>query len=587
MMNMAGNKPKISKPPKATGGRGEIPDVDQRRVRIMLRQAKDRLDVPEAEYRECDPQAKEDVIDARRKPTMESYMKNRVEMEFLAQTALAELEGETYRFIIGETDKSKQNPINHLGDPDGAGDAAMQLYIDIVLQAIKRVAGINGSRNIASFMARVSGRSDEGVFAIGGITLPESPQVQFLEAINMIYREVDLTEEKYAYSVKIGDREFKLNLEAFSRVLRHPNVVKACDFKVSDSMIVDPGAKRGFTTEAIRKLGNQEVWFREDLPECLQVNGGEPEVKTPFKSNLFAEGKTKTMNGTFVEIKLTLPEEAKAPMLALTEDIRDGDKLVKRGTRKGFAEIFSGRMGMRGLNTFVGKPVANGYMTPIAHAMGDLAESGVKVVPISGSHLQYWLNAPAGEETAEMVRKAVEKRMNAKEGKSDHTYMSLALKPQVAWMDATQRDLEDVRARFILDSLDKPYYPVEMLKRTDFMLNFIEYVNQAVQEEVFGQLALHRNGSAPVKVEDLDNIGMVRYICSRRKFVRDTEDLIWTLREDYFDENDPKRGKLNEKINAKRDELESWVFSFAFERYDKTRLLLTERIEKEMRILGF
>ncbi len=591
-MNMAGNKPTISKPPKATGGRGRIPDIEQRRVRVMLKQAKDRTemegsDVPDTEFKVCDPQADENVsvIDATKKPKMETYMRNRVELELQAQAALAELEGETYKIIVGETDKSKQNPINHLGDPDGAGDAAMQLYLDIVQTAIKRVAGINGSRNIASYMVRVSDSSDEGVFAIGGITLPESPQVQFREALNMIYREVDLTDERYSYTVTIGEREFKLNLEAFSRVLRHPNVVKACDFKVSDPIPIESDSRRGFATEAIRRLGNEEVWFRDELPECLKTNGGEPEVNTPFKSNLVKQGETRTMHGMFVEIKLTLPEGAKMPLLALTEDVRDGKRLVKRGTRKGFAEIFSGNTGMRGLNTFVGKPVANGYMSAIAHAMGDLAEAGVKVVPISGSHLQYWLSAPAGEETAEMVREAISRRINAPEATEDHKYMSLELTPRVAWMDATQRDLDDVRARFILDSLEKQHYPVQMLARTDFLLNFIEYLNQAVQDDIFGQLALERNGRAPIEVEDLDNIGMIRYMCSRRKFIRDTEGLIWTLREDYFDESDPQRGKLHAKINANRDNLEDWVFKFAWERYDKLRLLLTERIEKEMKRL--
>lgn len=592
-MNMA-KPPKISKPPKATGGRGRIPDFEQRQVCILLKRSKDRIesegsDVPDAEFKVCDPQADENVsvIDATAKPKMELYMTGRVAPELLGQAFLASMEGEEYTFIVGETDKSKQNPINHLGDPDGAGDAAMQLYIDIVLTAIKRVAGINGSSNLANFMARVSERSDEGIFAIGGITLPQSPQVQFREAINMIYREVDLTDERYSYTVKIGDREFKLNLEAFSRVLRHPTVVKACDFKVSDPMRVDPMADESFITEAIRVLGNEEVWFREDLPECLKTNGGEPEVRTPFKSNLVRDGKTRTMHGTFVEIKFRLPEEAKMPLLALTEDIRDGKRLVKRGTRKGFSEIFSGRMGMRGLNTFVGKPVANGYMTAVAHAMGDLAADGVRVVPISGGHLQYWLSSPAGEETAEMVRKAVARRINAPQGTEDHSYMSLGVRPDVAWIDATQRDIEDVRARFILDSLEKRSYPVGMLARTDFLLNFIEYVNGAIQEDIFGQMALQKNGGAPVSVEDLNNIDLIRYVCSRRKFIRDTEDLIWTLREDYFDEHEPQREKLHARINAERDGLENWVFTFAQERYDKMRLLLTERIEKEMKRLHY
>jgi hypothetical protein len=577
MINMAGNKPKISKPPKATGGRGNIPDVEQRAVRVMLNRSKDRTDVPEPQFKVCDPQASDEG------EKMEGYVQNVVEVEFLIQAGLAEMENVQYMGIVGESDKSKQNPINHLGGHEGAGDQAMQLYLDEVQEAVKRVAGINGSRNLSGFVVRVSGSSDEGIFTIGGITLPESPQVQFREAMEMVYKEAKLGE--YAYTVTIGDQTFNLNLEAFSRVLRHPNLVKACDFKISDPIPISSSNGRGFLLEEIRKLGNESIWFREDLPACMTINGGLPEVDTPFKTNLLAQNTTRTMSGTFIEVKFIIPKEARGTLLDLTRDIHVGDELVKRGTRKGFSEIYSGRLGMRGMNTFVGKPVANGWMTPIAQAMGDLVSEGIKIAPISGSHLQYWVDLPAGAETAERVRKAVEGRVNSGRTTKDHRYMDLALKPNIAWIDATQADLSEVRARFIIDSTggEMEYYPVRILDYTDFVLNFVEYVNTNIQREILDLLARRENGSMPVTPRDLRNMSRIRAICSSHKFVRDTEDLVWTLRRAANEDLPDNIGKSEQE----RRELENWLFDFAFARYERIRLLLTRRIEKEMKRIGF
>lgn len=574
MMNMSAQKPKISKPPKATGGRGSIPDVEQRAVRVMLNRSKDRTDVPEPQFKVCDPQASDEG------EKMEGYVQNVVEVEFLIQAGLAEMENVQYMGIVGESDKSKQNPINHLGGHDGAGDQAMQLYLDEVQEAVRRVAGINGSRSLSGFVVRVSGSSDEGIFTIGGITLPESPQVQFREAMEMVYKEVSLAD--YRYSVTIGDERFELNLEAFSRVLRHPNLVKACDFKISDPIPVSSGEERGFLLEEIRKLGNESIWFREELPPCMRPNGGLPEVDTPFKTNLLAQNTTRTMSGTFIEVKFRIPKEARGTLLDLTRDVHVGGELVKRGTRKGFSEIYSGRLGMRGMNTFVGKPVANGWMTPIAQAMGDLVEKGINIAPISGSHLQYWVDLPAGAETADLVRRAVERRVNSGRTTEDHTYMDLELRPNIAWIDATQADLSEVRARFIIDSTggQMEYYPVCILDNTDFILNFVEYVNTNIQREILGQLAKKENGNMPVTLRDLRNMSKIRAICSSHKFIRDTEDLVWTLRKAQSEDLPDNVGKSE----AERRELENWLFDFAFERYDRIKLLLTRRIEKEMKV---
>jgi hypothetical protein len=571
---MSGSRPVITKPPPATGGRGSIPAHEQKTVRRLLQAAKARTDVPETEFQICDPQA--DITGGTQgRSTMERYMRERVEPEFFTEAVAVEAEGSKYQILVGETDKSKLSPTNHLGGREGAGDRALDLYFDIVGKAIQRVAGINGSKRLSNFLVRVSDASDEGVFAIGGITLAESPQIQFREAIAEVSAEFNLTDERYSYTVNVGEQEFSLNLKAFSRILRHPNVVRACDFTVcEDPYLVDPMAESGFLVDIIKELGNSEIWFRHLLPECLTVNGGSAEVRTPFKSNLTVQGRTDMTSGTFVEVKYVLPDEAEIPLLGITKDVHHGKELVQRGTRKGFAEIFSRKMGMRGLNTFVGKPVANGYMTPIAQALGDLAAGGITVIPISGSHLQYWVDVPAGDDVAKEVRRAVARRANSAVNLPDHTYMNLPLEADVNWVDATGMNIGDARAAFILKSLGREGAELDLLKRTDFLLNFLEYVRDDVQSDIIERLQTVRNGGGRVTKADVENMRMIREVCGRRKFTRDTEDLVWTLRMD---------NQLSPETNRRRDELEGWVFEFAWNRYEKMLLMLTERIEREMK----
>jgi hypothetical protein len=108
---------------------------------------------------------------------------------------------------------------------------------------------------------------------------------------------------------------------------------------------------------------------------------------------------------------------------------------------------------------------------------------------------------------------------------------------------------------------------------TDFVLNFIENVHPQYQQQVYDELALARNGGRRISAGDLSNMQDLRRICSMRRTIRDTEDMVWTLRRDT---------EAPEDIRAKRGALETWLFDFSSERYESIYRLLAEKIRDQM-----
>jgi hypothetical protein len=464
--------------------------------------------------------------------------------------------------VVGGIDKSRQNPLNKLGGAEGLGNASMGAHWDITRRAIGAVASINDGESICMHLARVAPRSDEGVLVIGGENLTVETGIQFREAWNMARGRTDLS--KYTYSVELPagpiKEMFNLDLEAFSTVLKHEKkMVVSSKYAISRPIQVTPDTKKGFILDEIKMLENQEVAkFYGRLPKSFKGNGGLAEVHSPFRTNLQAKNVEKTTSGTFVEIKLRIPESDADSLLEVTED-----------TRKGYAEVFSKHVGMRAFNTFVGKPRANRVLTPITQALGDLGkELDIAVLPVTGGYLQYWLDLPAVNGTAELVRKAIEKRIHS--NVKDIGHIRLPFEPVVSMMDATDVGLSEVRERFILKAIGKGLYPPMILEHTDFLINFVENIKNSVQMPIYEQLATGGNGSP---LRDLDNIAMVKEICSKRRTIRDTEDLVWVLRKDEG---------LPDKIKAKKEELENWLFDFAWEKVEKMRLLLFRKVREAM-----
>ncbi len=469
-----------------------------------------------------------------------------------------------YSFIVGMLDKSRQNAINHLGGFTGAGDAAMAAHWEVAKKAVALLAYANGSEYAE--LIRANSSSDEGLFNMGGRHLGRHAELEFNIAWAHAREGMRLRDYKYDIMVpwRGGADVFHLDLEAFSAVLRHRKMILACDYSISQPRRVTLDS-HGFIADEIRKLEDREIPFFTNLPPAFRVGGSLAEANTPFDVNLAALGVAKRGRGSYIEVKLGVDEGDARKLLNFTQD-HDGAK----GTRKGFAEIFSGRFGMRGLNTFVGKARANSILTPIAWAMHDVANS-TAVLPLNGGYLQYWVDLPPSGDTRTLIEKAVARRLRSNAPK----HIDVPFKPLVTVLDASQMPLADVKERFILEALGKgTTYPAGILDRTDFMLNFLENIDPKVQKLVYMKMARKENGSTPILKSDLEYIDYIREICLHRRTTRDIEDVLHILRMDET---------LPEPIKARRAGIEAWLFEFSWTRFESTFRLLAERIREQIK----
>jgi hypothetical protein len=555
-------------------GAGTVDSLRPKEERVALVQMREararRINVPPLFT--CDPTGKDDSV------KLENHLRANVEPELRDQAAVAEVEGQKMRFLTAISDKSSLTGITLLGGEE-CGNQSLGRFNIATAQAMGDVEAANGGERCGLFLNRLGTRSDEGAQIIGSASLGPNADVQFKIALELEMSEMaqkGLSGVKYTANVQTphGIETMELTLKAFSRMLAHPEIVVAGNFKIAKPAPVREDAKPGFILEEIRKLENDEVVFYPRLPRVYNGNGGLPEVKTPFKGSLKANGKKSMSGGTFIEIKLAMTDEQAAAFLPFTSDKRDAEgRLIETGTRKGYSEIFSRRAGMRFGNTFWGKARSNSILTPITLGMEDILKTGVDVVPVAGGYLQYWIDASDGASTAEMVANAIRARVNARVPTDDIGYIDLRLEPSVLTLDATGMNLDDVRAKFILKSLGKDMYPVAALSRADFLVNFLWLVSDPIQQQVFAGLAMSENGRLPVRLSDLDMIQSVKRICSIRRTIRDTEDLIWTLRND---------DALPAEIKSKKGELERQFWDFAWERQPKMFALLAGFIKGAM-----
>jgi|GEM_PF-3203340 len=570
MIDMAGRK--------LRGPRGKsIPPEMQPRQRLKELEAArkvigaDRRLMERPELIQCDPLVNGNGADKTDK-TLNHYLQTKVAPYLRFEAMLLMEKEEDYQFVVALLDKSRQNPLNHLGGKTKLGDEALKAYWNAGGHALALFAAVSGGKTMDARYARVSPTSDEGVGIAAGIRLDKDSELLFSKCWEYARKKLDLSQ--YSCTLEVMNpntgqiEKFDVNLEAFSRVLRHPGLAVACSYSISKPVNVDySDSSNDFVLEEIRKLENAEIdeRFYALLPEPLKGNGGLPEVKTPFTTNLFRQGITRKDGGSFVEIKFDISEFA-GQMLPLTEDNED---VWGYGTRKGFAELFSGRGGMRFLNTFLGKARANKVLTPIAQAMGDLQKSGVDVMPVSGSYLQYWTSLDDTPENRKIIQDAINRRIHAEEIIGNE-YVSLDFDATID-MVHSDMDVSDVRARFILNSLGKENEHVSVLDKADFLLNFFENINGYIQNRIYEHLS--QNGGKRITEEDKENIKLLRWLCSTRRTIRDLEDLVWTLRRD---------DELPERIKEKKDELEQWVFEFAKNQYDAMYYLLATKIRKQM-----
>ncbi|MEW6035343.1 MAG: hypothetical protein AB1529_01905 [Candidatus Micrarchaeota archaeon] len=556
--------------PGSTGSHDDERSAMVRRIDAALRKAADKGIEPPS-LMVCDPQGEKEK-------RLHNYLES-VEPGLCTMAAT-----ETgYEFSVVLLDKSRQNPINKLGGQDEAGEQSMKAYWKTSERAASLVAGIYDNPIMRLELIRVSPTSDEGILVIGGMDLEGKIKAQFgAEAsLELVFDRAwkmarkELAPETYTYSINVPleGRSYDLDLRSFSRMLRHPEMIVACSFSVSSPAKV-PLDRRGFIMERIRDAGNAEIPFFNDLPgEFRRISDhGLPEVVSPFDTSLQKMVKEdpalrKMDRGVFVDTKLRMRPDVARGLLTFTSDRGDFE-----GTRKGYAGIFSGDAGMTLFNTYAGKPRTNGVLTPIAQAMGEIDGQVATVIPLNGGYLQFWADLPANDETATLIRRAIARRIHAKGANGDPGYADLDFEPVVMVLDAEGMDIAEARNRFILGWMGKSLYPPKVLDMTDFMLNFFENVHPSVQLQIYDALAMSENGGRPVHMHDFDRMQMVRRVCASRRTIRDTEDFVYTLRNDE---------ELPADIKANKGTLEQWLFDFAHERFGQIFKLWVKRIAQE------
>ncbi|MFH0885158.1 MAG: hypothetical protein V1861_05610 [Candidatus Micrarchaeota archaeon] len=539
------------------------PTSVERKIDAALRKAAS-LQIDAVPVIVCDPQGAEEKKLHRYLVTIEP--------------TIMEVGGSGFEMVVGLIDKSRQNPINKLGGMDQAGEMAMRAYWSVADRSTSLMCAMEGFDLAKVDLIRVSPTSDEGIFIMGGRDVTAQLKRKFGEEASLrdVFRGawkiarkgLDLRAFTYTLDVPQGNgsvERFDLDLEAFSRVLRHPEMVVSSSVSLSEPRRVRSSEREGFIHDEIRNLENREIAFYDALPKSFRGNnGGRAEVASPFFTNLMKTEQNSKDSGSYVEIKLRAKPEDARELLRFVSDHPEW-----KGTSKGYAAIFSGNFGMSAFNTFLGKARTNNILTFIAQAMGDISSEHKTVLPMNGGHLSYWVDMPSNDLTVDLVRKAIMRRMRGELGDLD-----IGLEPSIIIVDAQGMKLSDMRARFILNSMGKDLYPPQVLDMTDFVLNFIENVHPAYQQQIYEALAKKENGGKRVSMEDLDNMQMLRRICSSHRTIRDTEDIVWTMRRD---------NELPEDTRPKKDDLETWLFEFSYERYEHIFRLLAETIRNQIR----
>ncbi|MBI5046740.1 hypothetical protein HZC07_03340, partial [Candidatus Micrarchaeota archaeon] len=199
------------------------------------------------------------------------------------------------KYLVYLIDKSAQNAINYVGGTS-AGDQSIQAYLDCVAATLGLVRRVIGDPTIDYHTFRVSGKSDELVGKCTGDRLPDDVEGIFSIVWQVVKKRMDLRR----YSYEVDGKE--LNLEAFARVLRHPETVVACTH--SFSPVGEVPLSGNFLRDRIAEIEAAEIVFRDHMPAGLKMTIGSPEIQTGFTTNLTELGYTSMNKGCYVEIRL-------------------------------------------------------------------------------------------------------------------------------------------------------------------------------------------------------------------------------------------------------------------------------------------
>jgi hypothetical protein len=208
-------------------------------------------------------------------------------------------------------------------------------------------------------------------------------------------------------------------------------------------------------------------------------------------------------------------------------------------TSKGIAEILSGRFGLRYINTYMGKQMADLVLSAVGMAMKDI-ESITRKVRKTESNLIYVVSDAEPGEAAAMTATAIRKRLESS-GLSANGV--LPIEPYVNAVDATGVfPMNELRAVMALESMGMRTQHPETLTYTDLLVSAVKIMRPDVLEEAM-RLDDKADADAGIRV-----LSMIREELAKEPSIRDTEDLVFVLRK--------REGK-----EASQKELDIWRFA--------------------------
>lgn len=498
----------------------------------------------------------------------------------------AERDGKKLWGQIVLTDAGSQNAINQIAG-EAAGDQNLNAYWDLVSRALGTItksvernnrlrisedqvemhfvstikkarsdegkliilASSKNDNNIIDELAKTEGRMRDALRILRKIVYGQKLERDDLERIES--EEVARLED-YDFRIKTDMGEAYSDLRRLGKLMRHIETLAAVTFECGDPFKVDEDL--GVVERNVAIVESGEIRFRDRVPTRLRIFRTVAAVETPFAQKLDeleAFGSDRVVNeGNYVQIRFQIPNEDSEELKKYIFDGWNGEG--SKGTRKGHAELYGhdnkGKkaLGMRGLNTFLGKDSADTLISVAARAMKQVSdELEISIFPV-GNNLRYYI--PAKEELdqkqiAKKIKEAVDREIKA-------CSKDLEFEAQVDIFASKEAKIGKISTYFELMSLGRINDGIEILERANLIVSVIEKIKPQILLEVLEGVIFDQEERDEAK-NTLEKLGR---IFENRRTIRDAADLISLIRNDAL-------LQIEESEEGGREKLENEFFA--------------------------
>ncbi len=441
--------------------------------------------------------------------------------------------------IILSADKASLSNINRTGGT-GAGNAVVENSLQ-VLGATMSQAYPSSSQ----YMIRRNPVSDETDQIVTGNYehLAQLTPLAFLEIHKEMCRKSIQNLDEIVYMdrrlIRQGSKwvahEVPQTLGKYSRALKDPSLVTASHLGLSQLLRLCEQSQ-GFISRTISAIEKEEQKYIDLLPQSFRPTFASSIEPSPFIGEPVANGFLPD-NSIAIEIKFshTNNEDRFAPLMHISE------------TKKGRAGILSDRFGLSYINTYMGKETADHILSAVAQAMKEFEKSSRYEVNRTSSNLIYVvLDSKNPMMVASTINSLIKKQLETVLGKQAN---ALPFIPKAIAINGSKLHSNDLRAALALNGMGLEHLSTEVLTYTDLLVSAVN----AFREEAIRESLSRLN---PVAREIGQNVmNLIHNASSAFEGIRDTEDLVWTLRHDM------KSAKLGQGQQNK----ENSVWRFAVE----------------------